>query len=122
MANAVEAQVTDAVAEANLATIGNGIPLSSTQSFLASTSAQGTVFASAVRQQRELAIAGLAATVKGAAQILALSRRQPERPTPRQAQIGSLEARLAELETQKAGATPTPKTPSSTWTPDQMVT
>ncbi|MGO8865245.1 MAG: RebB family R body protein [Alphaproteobacteria bacterium] len=112
MANAVEAQVIDAVAEANLATIGNGIPLSSTQSFLASTSAQGTVFASAVRQQREFAIAGLAATLKGASQILALSRRQPERPTPN----------IHEHQFAEPPAPPPPPPPPSGWKPGDAVT
>ena len=111
MANAVEAQVTDAVAEANFATIGNGIPLSSTQSFLASTSAQGTVFASAVRQQRELAIAGLAATVKGAAQILALSRPQP-----------ALDLAPAPMAVAAAPSPTTPEPPPGIWRPGLPVT
>jgi len=111
MANAVEAQVSDAVAEANLVTIGNGIPVSSTQSILASTSAQGTVFASAVRQQRELAIAGLAATVKGAARILALSRRQP-----------ALDLAPAPMAAAAAPSPTTPEPPSGIWRPGLPVT
>jgi hypothetical protein len=114
MANAVEAQVSDAVAEANLVTIGNGIPVSSTQSLLASTSAQGTVFASAVRLQREMAIAGLAATVKGAAQILALSRRQPARPAPDLASAPVVGA--------EAPTPTTPEPPPGIWRPGLPVT
>lgn len=111
MANAVEAQVSDAVAEANLVTIGNGIPLSSTQSILASTSAQGTVFASAVRQQRELAIAGLAATVRGAAQILAVARRQP-----------ALDLAPRAMAAAAAPPPTTPEPPPGIWRPGLPVT
>ncbi len=92
MADNVNAAITDAVTHANVTTLGSGQALAADQSYLASSQFHATIFASAVREQRQLAMASLAATIKGVAQILALSRgappgsaafRGPEQPQPR---------------------------------------
>lgn len=71
----VNSQVTDAITQVTVHDIANGPSVGAVGSYVTSSQAQNTVFASAVRRQEQLAIAGMAATVKGAMQILSISKR-----------------------------------------------
>ncbi|MEO5336058.1 MAG: RebB family R body protein [Magnetospirillum sp. WYHS-4] len=68
--NIVQPQVTDAVTQANVTTLGNGAAVSTTQSILALSQAQGTLFANMVGGQQSQAIAALATVMRGVEQTL----------------------------------------------------
>lgn len=82
LATTVNPQVTDAVTQVTVGNLGLGPSVPTVQSYLSATQSQGTIFASAVRRQEQLAIASLAATVKGTMGILALSGRRRPAPAP----------------------------------------
>jgi len=66
----VSAQVTDAVTQANVTSLGIGPAFAIVQSFLAQSQAQSVLFANMVQEHQQLGTAGLAATVQSVVQLL----------------------------------------------------
>ncbi|HYB57311.1 MAG TPA: RebB family R body protein [Alphaproteobacteria bacterium] len=66
----VSAQITDAVTQANVASLGIGPAFAIVQSFLAQSQAQSVLFANMVQEHQQLGTAGLAATVQSVIQLL----------------------------------------------------
>lgn len=66
----VAPQITDALTQANVTSLGIGPAFAIVQSFLAASQAQGVLFANMVQEHQQLGTAGLAATVQSVIQIL----------------------------------------------------
>ncbi|HXQ66073.1 MAG TPA: RebB family R body protein [Alphaproteobacteria bacterium] len=66
----VSAQITDAVTQANVTSLGIGPAFAIVQSFLAQSQAQSVLFANMVQEHQQLGTAGLAATVQSVIQLL----------------------------------------------------
>lgn len=66
----VSPQITDALTQANVTSLGIGPAFAIVQSFLAHSQAQGVLFANMVQEHQQLSTAGLAATVQSVIQIL----------------------------------------------------
>ncbi|MEO5336057.1 MAG: RebB family R body protein [Magnetospirillum sp. WYHS-4] len=68
----VAPQITDAITQANVTSLGSGPAISVVQSYLSMSQAQGVLFANMVSNQQQLAIASHATTVEAVSKILNL--------------------------------------------------
>ena len=66
-------QITDGVTQANVTTLGSGPAVSTVQTLLSLSQAQGVLFANMVNNQQQLSMAGHAAITEGVIQLLSLS-------------------------------------------------
>lgn len=71
----VAPQMTDAVTQTNVASLGVGPAFAIVQSFLAASQAQGVLYANMVNEHQQLGTAGLAATVQSVIQLLGISEK-----------------------------------------------
>ncbi len=68
----VDAQISDAITQANVTTLGNSPAVSVDQTYLALSQAQGDLFANMVNNQQQLSMSSHAAVIESALQIFNL--------------------------------------------------